>query len=60
MTKEEIVRRIDSLLRDTGYSRREFVEQGAAGTLAYPELRDLWLICGTDLAAEFAGSTQSG
>jgi len=52
MTKAEILEHIDRLLRDTGYSRAEFLEEGAAGTLTDPELRDLWLIWGPDLAAE--------
>ncbi len=51
MSAEEILETIDLILRDAGLTRAEFVDLGDRGILSEPELRDLWLIWGTDVAA---------
>jgi hypothetical protein len=52
MSREEIFDTIDEILRAAALTRADFVELGRSGLLTDPELRDLWLIWGLDVAHE--------
>ncbi len=52
VARDEILNRIDSILSSYGLTRSQFVALGEAGQLGEPELRDLWLIWGMEIAEE--------